>query len=82
MRDVIDLEDQALLRRRQILDRALSDDPPPVDDSHCIARPLDLIEQVRGDEHRPAVGLDELPDHDPELPDARRVKPVARLVQD
>ena len=42
---------------------------------------LDLVEQVRGEEHRPALG-DELADHRPELEDAARIEAVHRLVED
>ena len=52
-----------------------------IDDRDRVADLLHLVEQVRGEEHRPALG-DEAADHAAELVDAGRVEAVGRLVQD
>ena len=46
-----------------------------------VADPLDLVEQVRGEQHRAALG-DEAADHGAELVDAGRVEAVGGLVED
>ncbi len=52
-----------------------------VDDGREIAGLLDLVEQVRGEQHGPALA-DEVADQVAELEDAGRVEPVHRLVED
>jgi hypothetical protein len=66
---------------RQLGDRALGDDAALVDDRRDVARLLDLVEQVRGQQHRAALG-DERAHEPAELEDAGRVEPVDRLVED
>ena len=67
--------------RDQLRDRPEGDDPSAVDDRRRVARLLDLVEQVRGEEHRPALA-DQRADHLAELEDAGRVEAVRRLVED
>ena len=62
-------------------DRALGDDAALVDDRDDVAGLLDLVEQVRGQQHGAALA-DELADQVAELEDAGRVEPVHRLVED
>jgi hypothetical protein len=59
----------------------LHDDAPVVDDRDLVADLLHLVEQVRGEEHRPPLG-DEPPNHGPELVDPGRIESVRRLVED
>ena len=56
-------------------------DPAVVDDRHRVAGALDLVQQVRGQHHGPAL-VGQAGDHRPHLVHARRVEPVHRLVQD
>ena len=65
----------------ELLDRALGDDLAEVDDRRQVARLLDLVEQVRGEQHGAAL-VDQLADQAAELEDAGRVEPVHRLVED
>ena len=65
----------------QVGDRALRDDVAVVDDRGDVAGLLDLVEQVRGEQHGAALG-DQLADQVAELEDAGRVEPVDRLVED
>ena len=67
--------------RVELGDRPGADDPPAVDDRRGVARLLDLVEQVRGEEHRAALA-DERADHLAELEDPGRVEAVGRLVED
>ena len=67
-------------RSRDLVDRALRDDPPVVDDRDRVGDLLDLIEQVRREHHRPPLA-DEPPHHRSELEDAARVEAVDRLVE-
>ena len=62
-------------------DRALGDDAAAVDDRRDVAGLLDLVEQVRGEQHRAAL-VDELADQAADLEDAGRVEAVHRLVED
>ena len=81
---IVDGDDQFVARAagRELGYRALRDDLPAVDDRGRIARLFDLVEQVRGDEHRPPLLLDHRADHLAELLDPARVQPVGRLVED
>ena len=66
---------------QQFGDRALADDVAPVDDGHRVAGALDLVEEVRGQHHRAALGH-EREDHVAHLVHAGRVEAVHRLVED
>ena len=66
---------------REVGDRARRDDPPAVDDRRGVARLLDLVEQVRGEEHGAALA-DQRADHLAELEDPGRIEAVGRLVED
>ena len=59
-----------------------SDELALVHDRDVVRDLLDLVEQVRRDEDRPAVLLDERADHLAEGGHARRVEAVRRLVED
>ena len=67
--------------RDELVDRALGDDLAEVDDRREVAGLLDLVEQVRGEQHGAALA-DQLADQVAELEDAGRVEPVHRLVED
>ena len=54
---------------------------PLVDDRGDVARLLDLVEQVRGEQHRAALG-DQVADQVAELEDAGGIEAVDRLVED
>ena len=63
------------------MDGALCDDAAVVDDRRHVAGLLDLVEQVRGEQHGAALG-DELADEAAELEDAGGIEPVERLIED
>ena len=73
--------DLARLAGDQLGDRALRDDAAVVDDRGDVAGLLDLVEQVRGEQHGAALG-DELADQVAELEDAGGIEAVDRLVED
>ena len=77
----VDLDHRGARAADQLVDGALADHPPAVDDRHRVAGALDLIEQVRG-QHDGAALIGQAGDHGPHLVHARRVEPVHRLVQD
>ena len=65
----------------QLVDRALTDDPPAVHDRHRVAGALHLVQQVRRQHHGPAF-VDQACDHRPHLVHPGRVEPVHGLVED
>ena len=65
----------------QLVEPALCDDLALVEDRGGVARALDLVEQVRGEQHRAALG-NERANQLAHLADSGRVKPVHRLVED
>jgi len=66
----------------ELLDRPLRDHAPAVDDRRQVARLLDLVEQVGGDEHRPALVFDQRADHPAHVEHPAGVESVHRLVED
>ncbi len=66
---------------QQFGDRALADDVAPVDDGHRVARPLHLVEEMRRQHDRAALGH-QGQDHVAHLVHAGRVEAVHGLVQD
>ena len=66
---------------REIGDRAHQHDTPGLEQRDAIAYALHLIEQVRGQQHRDAVGL-ELADQLEEFERRLRIEPGGRLVED
>jgi hypothetical protein len=78
---VADDVDRSRPAAHELADRALGDDLAHVDDRRDVTRLLDLVEQVRGQQHGAALA-DQLPDEVAHLQDAGRVEPVHRLVQD
>jgi hypothetical protein len=74
-------EDGLVTGGAQLSDRALDDDPAPVDDRDVVAGLLDLVEHVRGEDDRASL-LHEGADESAELQDARGVETVHRLVED
>ena len=80
---VVDAEAQPLPPRGdELVDRPVQDELALVDDRDVVGDLLDLVEEVRRDEHRAPVLLDEEADHLPEGRHAGRVEPVRRLVED
>jgi hypothetical protein len=71
-----------LAARGEVGDRPLRDDLAAIDDRRGVAGLFDLVQQVRGDEHRAPLLLDHRPDHLAELLDAPRVKAIGGLVED
>ena len=79
---VVDLEQKRWIAARgDFLDAALDDDPAPVDDRDLVAGLLDLVEQVGGEEHRPAL-VTNARIRCAHLEDAGGVEAVHRLVED
>ena len=66
---------------QQLGDRSLADDVAPVHDGDGVAGPLDLVEEMRGQHDRAALGH-EREDHVAHVVHAGRVEPVHRLVED
>ena len=78
---VADDVDRPRAAAHELVDRALGDDLAHVDDRREVAGLLDLVEQVRGQQHGAPLG-DQLADQVAHLEDAGRVEPVHRLVED
>ncbi len=74
------MKNRLLAAARQFRDRALHDNASSIDDRDRIADLLHLVEQVRGEQDRTALG-DEATDHVAELAYSSWVEPVRRLVQ-
>ncbi len=73
--------DQGAGRGEQLGLGALGDDAAVADDDEVVGDDLDLVEQVRGEQHGgAAVGV--VAQQVPHPPDAGRVEPVGRLVED
>jgi hypothetical protein len=62
-------------------DRSPRDRPAGLDDGDVVRHPLHLVEDVRRDEDRASLLLDEVADHRAELEHAGRVEAVRRLVE-
>ena len=69
--------DQAL----ELVRRPLGDEPPVVEDGDPMGEPVRLLEVLRRQEDRDAVG-DELPDDLPHDPPAARIEARRRLVEE
>ena len=67
--------------RDQLVDRAPRDQPAGLHDRDVVGHLLHLVEDVRRDEDRAPLLLDERADHVAELEHARGVEPVRRLVE-
>jgi hypothetical protein len=77
----IDLHPDAPTDRAELSGRALLNNPAPDDHRHPVADLLHLNQQVTGHEHRRPVRC-QVAQQAADLPYARRIEPVGRLVDD
>ncbi len=75
------LDDDELARRGDVGRRGRAQQPPAVDDHDVVAHPLELAEQVRGDQDGDAELRADPPDEAEHVVAAGRVEAVRRLVQ-
>ena len=81
LRPVAAHDEHVILPCGDVADRTLDDHASAVDDRHLVAGALDLVQQVRRQEHRSSL-VHELTDQPAHLEDPRRVEAVHRLIQD